>query len=66
LTERELKKKLESAGWVITHGTGHDMAKHPDQPGIKIPIPRHTGGYPHRHREEHPEGSGDQVNARIY
>ena len=46
MTERELKKKLESAGWVITHGTGHDMAKHPDQPGTKIPIPRHTGDIP--------------------
>ena len=46
MTERELKKKLESAGWVITHGTGHDMAKHPNQPGIKISIPRHKGDIP--------------------
>jgi predicted RNA binding protein YcfA (HicA-like mRNA interferase family) len=41
MKRRGIVKKLEAAGWVITHGKKHDMAKHPDKPGIKIPIPRH-------------------------
>jgi predicted RNA binding protein YcfA (HicA-like mRNA interferase family) len=33
---------LEQAGWIFLSGAKHDMAKHPDRPGIKIPIPRHS------------------------
>jgi predicted RNA binding protein YcfA (HicA-like mRNA interferase family) len=38
----ELIRKLEQTGWTLTSGARHDMAKHPDHPGIKIPIPRHV------------------------
>lgn len=41
MKRKELEKILKSAGWEITHGKRHDMAKHPSKPGIKIPIPRH-------------------------
>jgi predicted RNA binding protein YcfA (HicA-like mRNA interferase family) len=41
MKRRGIVKKLEAVGWVIVHGKKHDMAKHPDKPGIKIPIPRH-------------------------
>jgi hypothetical protein len=37
-----LEKKLKSAGWIITAGSNHDLAKHPLRPGEKIPIPRHN------------------------
>ena len=42
MKRRDLVKMLEQAGWTITEGAKHDMAKHKDKPGIKIPIPRHT------------------------
>jgi len=42
MKRKELVRKLTKAGWKITSGTRHDMAKHTDRPGIKIPIPRHT------------------------
>jgi hypothetical protein len=45
VTKLELEKKLQKAGWVITHGKAHDQATNPAKPGIKIPIPRHTGRY---------------------
>ena len=46
MTKRELEKILSSAGWVINHGRAHDLATHPQKPGVKIPIPRHTGDIP--------------------
>ena len=46
MTKRELEKKLLNAGWIITHGKAHDLATNPQKPGIKIPIPRHTGDIP--------------------
>ena len=46
MTKRELEQKLTKAGWVITHGRAHDLATNPQKPGIKIPIPRHSGDIP--------------------
>ncbi|MFP3090702.1 type II toxin-antitoxin system HicA family toxin [Treponema sp. TIM-1] len=46
MTKRELEKILTQSGWVITHGKGHDMATNPQMPGVKIPIPRHSGDIP--------------------
>jgi predicted RNA binding protein YcfA (HicA-like mRNA interferase family) len=46
MTPKELKRKLTANGWAITQGSGHEMAKHPGKPGVKIPIPRHTGDIP--------------------
>lgn len=42
MKRKVLTRKLQKAGWVITPGARHDMAKRPDKPGIKIPIPRHN------------------------
>ena len=38
---RDLVKRLRDAGWVITKEDPHDKARHPDKPGVKIPIPHH-------------------------
>lgn len=38
---KELIRILKQNGWIITSGGKHDMAKHPNRPGEKIPIPRH-------------------------
>jgi predicted RNA binding protein YcfA (HicA-like mRNA interferase family) len=46
MTAKELKRKLVANGWVITQGGNHEMATHPDKPGVKIPIHRHTGDIP--------------------
>jgi predicted RNA binding protein YcfA (HicA-like mRNA interferase family) len=46
MTAKELKRKLIANGWVITQGNGHEMATHPDRPGVKIPIHRHTFDIP--------------------
>ncbi|MCL2415786.1 MAG: type II toxin-antitoxin system HicA family toxin [Defluviitaleaceae bacterium] len=46
MTKRQLEKLLKSEGWEISHGKAHDQATHPQKPGIKIPIPRHTGDIP--------------------
>ncbi len=46
MTAKELKRKLIAAGWIITEGGSHEQAKHPDKPGIKISIHRHTGDIP--------------------
>jgi len=46
MTKLELEQKLRKAGWVITHGGAHDQATNPQKPGVKIPIPRHTGDIP--------------------
>ena len=37
----DLVKRLKAAGWEITKENPHDKARHPDKPGIKIPIPHH-------------------------
>jgi len=46
MTAKELKRKLIAAGWIITEGGRHLLAIHPEKPGIKIPIHRHTGDIP--------------------
>jgi predicted RNA binding protein YcfA (HicA-like mRNA interferase family) len=43
---RELRKKLQNAGWTIRSGSSHDKAIHPDKPGELIAIPRHKGEVP--------------------
>lgn len=42
MKRRDLTRTMENAGWIITHGAKHDLAKRPDKPGVKIPIPRHS------------------------
>ena len=42
MKRRELIKKLQAAGWTIKEGGNHSMATHPNNPGVKIPIPRHN------------------------
>ncbi|MDK9710409.1 type II toxin-antitoxin system HicA family toxin [Acidaminobacter sp.] len=42
MKRKHLLRLLEQAGWIFTSGAKHDMAKHPDHPGVKIPIPRHS------------------------
>lgn len=42
MKRREIVRLLKKAGWVITPGGNHDMATHPEKPGLKIPIPRHN------------------------
>jgi len=46
MTKRKLEKRLRKAGWVITHDKAHDIAINPQKPGVKIPIPRHSGDIP--------------------
>jgi len=46
MTKREIERKLKKAGWIITHGKAHDQATNLQKPGIKIPIPRHSGDIP--------------------
>jgi predicted RNA binding protein YcfA (HicA-like mRNA interferase family) len=46
MTKRELEKRLTEAGWVIIHGKAHDQATNSQKPGVKIPIPRHSGDIP--------------------
>ena len=46
MTAKELKRKLIAAGWKIEQGGRHEQATHPDKPGLKIPIHRHTGDIP--------------------
>ena len=41
MKRRDLIRKLEDAGWKITHGGNHDLAIHPGKQD-KIPIPRHS------------------------
>ena len=42
MKKKELIRRLTKAGWEITNGTKHDAAKHPDRPGVKLTVPRHT------------------------
>ena len=46
MTAKELKRKLAANGWTITQGGNHEQATHPDKPGVKVPIHRHTGDIP--------------------
>jgi len=46
MTAKELKRKLVAAGWVIKEGARHEQATHPDKPGLKVLIHRHTGDIP--------------------
>ena len=46
MTAKELKRKLVAAGWTITQGARHEQATHPNKPGLKVPIQRHTGDIP--------------------
>lgn len=41
MKRQDIDKALKKAGWVITHGGNHDLAKHPQKPGVSIPLPRH-------------------------
>lgn len=41
MKRRDLIKKLQDAGWIISPGGKHEMATHPNKPG-KIPIPGGT------------------------
>lgn len=42
MKRRDIDKALKKAGWVIISGGNHDIAKHPQRPGVRIPIPRHS------------------------
>ena len=42
MKRRDIDKALKKAGWVIIPGGNHDLATHPQKPGMKIPIPRHN------------------------
>ena len=46
MTAKELKRKLIADGWIITQGSRHELATHPNKPGVQIPIHRHTGDIP--------------------
>ena len=41
MKRRDLDRMLKKSGWIITHGGNHDLATHPDKPGVKISLPRH-------------------------
>lgn len=42
MKRRDIDKALKKAGWKIVPGGNHDLATHPEKPGIKIPLPRHN------------------------
>lgn len=46
VTAKEFKRMLKAEGWKITQGSRHELATHPDKPGIQIAIHRHTGDIP--------------------
>ena len=46
MTAKELKRKLKADGWIITQGGRHELATHPNKPGVQVPIHRHTGDIP--------------------
>ena len=48
MKRRDLDKKLKTAGWEITVGRKHDMAKHPNKPGIKIPLTKKSMNTPQK------------------
>ena len=37
----DLDKLYEGFGFVITHGSNHDIVKHPDFPLLRTTLPRH-------------------------
>lgn len=41
MKRRDIDKILKKDGWIITPGGNHDLATHPQKPGIKIPLPKH-------------------------
>ena len=53
MTAKELKRKLIAAGWKITQGSNHELATHPNKPGVIVPI--------HRHRGDIPTGTLDKI-----
>lgn len=46
MTAKDFKKKLKANGWTIVQGSRHELATHPDKPGVQIAIHRHTGDIP--------------------
>ncbi|MDR3148919.1 MAG: type II toxin-antitoxin system HicA family toxin [Oscillospiraceae bacterium] len=46
MTRREVDKKLKDAGWIIEHGSKHDKAYHPSNPGNVVTLPRHRDDIP--------------------
>ncbi|MDR2897772.1 MAG: type II toxin-antitoxin system HicA family toxin [Spirochaetaceae bacterium] len=46
MTAKELKRKLVAAGWSIIGGSRHELATHPDKPGVQVAIHRHKGDIP--------------------
>jgi predicted RNA binding protein YcfA (HicA-like mRNA interferase family) len=46
MTAKEIKRRLIADGWKILQGGNHELATHPNKPGVKIPIHRHTGDIP--------------------
>ncbi|MCL2169664.1 MAG: type II toxin-antitoxin system HicA family toxin [Defluviitaleaceae bacterium] len=46
MTAKEFKRKIKSEGWIIVQGKRHELAHHPDKPGVVIAIHRHTGDIP--------------------
>ena len=44
MKRKDLDRALKKAGWQIGHGGSHDVARHPDKPGIKLVLPRHAEG----------------------
>jgi len=46
MTAKELKQMLKADGWIIIQGGRHEIATHPDKPGLKVPIHRHKGDIP--------------------
>ncbi len=41
MKRRDIDRTLKQAGWIISGGGRHDLATHPQKPGVRIPIPRH-------------------------
>ena len=46
MTAKELKRVLIANGWKIEQASKHEQATHPNKPGIKIQIHRHTQDIP--------------------
>jgi hypothetical protein len=39
---KDLDKLYTGFGFIITHGSNHDIAKHPDFPQLRATLPRHN------------------------
>lgn len=46
MTPKEIKKKARAEGWIIEQGRRHELATHPNKPGMQVAIPRHAGDIP--------------------